>query len=192
MSLNEQKSALRKQISAKAKAVPPERRESDSKELCTKLKNQSFFRSAASILFFAPLPDEVDLWPLLESAIAEDKIIALPCFDLDDRIYKSRHIKNLHVEILSGQFGIREPAASCIEIPLKDLDLILVPGIAFDLRGNRLGRGKGFYDRLLENFPGKKIAIAFDEQIADEIPAGKTDVRMDFILTPTRCVAVGN
>jgi len=75
--------------------------------------------------------------------------------------------------------GIREPATGCIEIPPDDLDLVLVPGVAFDLHGNRLGRGKGFYDRLLQNFRGTKCGIAFDEQIVEKIPAEKTDVRMD-------------
>jgi 5-formyltetrahydrofolate cyclo-ligase len=184
------KAGLRKQISAALKKLPPGKRRSDSATLCEKLKEQSFFQSANSILFFAPLPEEVDLWPLLEETIHGGKIVALPCFDADSQIYKSRRVKNLHVEILSGQFGIREPATGCIEIPLDDLDVILVPGIAFDLRGHRLGRGKGFYDRLLENFRGLKIGIAFDEQIVKHIPAEGHDVKMDFILTPTRCVKI--
>ncbi|HZL12624.1 MAG TPA: 5-formyltetrahydrofolate cyclo-ligase, partial [Verrucomicrobiae bacterium] len=87
-----------------------------------------------------------------------------------------------------GKFGIREPKASCAEILLIEFDLILVPGIAFDLHGNRLGRGQGFYDRLLAEFRGTKIGIAFDEQISTEVSAEAHDVRVDFILTPTRCL----
>jgi len=64
--------------------------------------------------------------------------------------------------------------------------LILIPGIAFDLHGRRLGRGKGFYDRLLTEIRGVKCGIAFDEQIVEKIPVEPHDVRMDFILTPTR------
>ena len=118
------------------------------------------------------------------------KIAALPGFDADKQIYRSRHVKSLHVEILSGQFGIREPSPACVEIPLNDLDLVLVPGVAFDLRGNRLGRGKGYYDRLLESFNGHKIGIAFDEQVVDAVPVENLDVRMNAILTPTRCLEI--
>jgi 5-formyltetrahydrofolate cyclo-ligase len=97
-------------------------------------------------------------------------------------------VTDIHVEILSGQFGIREPAPTCVEIPLADLDLVLVPGVAFDASGHRLGRGKGYYDRLLEHFAGKKIGIAFDEQMVGAVPTEKNDGRMDVIVTPTGCV----
>lgn len=184
------KADLRKEVCAALKKISPEKRKSDSEKLCANLREQKIFQDANAVLFFAPLPDEVDLWPLIEEAIHEKKIVALPCFDLDEQIYKSRRVKNLHVEILSGQFGIREPAENCVEIPLDDLDLALVPGVAFDLRGNRLGRGKGFYDRLLQNFRGKKIGIAFEEQIVEAVPADENDVRMDLILTPARCLEI--
>ena len=80
----------------------------------------------------------------------------------------------------------------CVAIPLDDLDLVLVPGVAFNLGGHRLGRGKGFYDRLLQNFSGKKIGVAFDEQIVDALPVEENDVRMDLILTPSRCLKPGD
>jgi 5-formyltetrahydrofolate cyclo-ligase len=89
-----------------------------------------------------------------------------------------------------GEFGIREPAAKCAEIPFGKFDLVLVPGVAFDLRGCRLGRGRGFYDRLLVEVRGVKCGVAFDDQIVNEIPAGTLDVQVDFILTATRCVKV--
>ena len=184
------KSALRQKIIATMKAFPTGKRDADSKKLCALLAAQPFFQRARSILFFAPLPAEVDIWPLLPPALSIDKVVALPCFDADARVYRSRRVKNLHVEIVSGQFGIREPAVGCIEMPLDDLELVLVPGVAFDLVGNRLGRGKGFYDRLLQDFKGTKAAIAFDEQVVAEVPSEKNDVRMDYLVTPTRCVSI--
>lgn len=187
--LNEQKAALRKKVRSKLKNLLPETRQSDSEKLCAKLKEQSFWKSAVAVLFFAPLPEEIDLWPLVEESV-KVKIVTLPCFDSDKQLYTSHHIKNIHVEIMPGQFGIREPLAGSIEIPLAKLDLILVPGVAFDRRGHRLGRGKGFYDRLLEKFRGVKCGIAFDEQLVAAVPVEKLDVKMDFILTPTRCVKI--
>jgi 5-formyltetrahydrofolate cyclo-ligase len=115
-------------------------------------------------------------------------MVALPCFDPDNEIYHPRRVTDLRVEIMSGKFGIREPMETCVAIPPNDLDLVLVPGVAFGLDGHRLGRGKGYYDRLLENFTGRKIGVAFDEQIVDAVPSEQNDVRMDLVLTPTRCL----
>ena len=171
------------------KKITGEKRLSDSAKLCANLREQRFFQEAGSILFFAPLPEEPDLWPLLNETLATKKMVALPCFDADSQKYLTRRVTDIHVEILSGRFGIREPAASCVAIPLEELDLVLVPGVAFDANGHRLGRGKGFYDRLLENFTGKKIGTAFDEQMVEAVPVEKNDVRMDLIVTPARCVA---
>jgi len=165
-----------------------EKRRSDSEKICAGLKGQPLFQSARSILFFAPLPDEPDLWPLLNEMLAGKKMIALPCFDEDNEAYLARRVKDIHVEIMSGKFGIREAASTCVAIPLDGLDLVLVPGVAFDAQGHRLGRGKGFYDRLLKDFAGTKIGIAFDEQIVGAVPVENNDVKMELVITPTRCL----
>ena len=183
-----QKSDLRSSIREIVKRLPQEKRRIDSENLRANLQRQRFFQNARSILFFAPLPEEPDLWPLLNETLAGKKLVALPCFDADNGVYLTRHVTDIHVEILSGKFGIREPAPTCISIPLDDLDLVLVPGVAFDLAGHRLGRGKGFYDRLLQDFSGQKIGIAFDEQIVHAVPIEKNDITMDWILTPAQCV----
>lgn len=184
------KTELRSEIRAKLEKFSAEKRRSDSKMLCTKLKGQSFFQSPATVLFFAPLPTEVDLWPLLEESFAAGKIIALTRFDPAGQSYVARRVRDLQSEIVSGQFSIREPRENCTAISSREIDLVLVPGVAFDLHGRRLGRGKGFYDRLLAEICGVKCGIAFDEQIAGEIPVELHDVRMDFILTPTRCAEI--
>ena len=83
---------------------------------------------------------------------------------------------------------MREPAANCTEIPLNQFDLVLVPGMAFDLQGNRLGRGQGFYDRLLAKTSGVKCGVAYDFQLLKNIPAETHDARVSFIFTPSRGV----
>jgi 5-formyltetrahydrofolate cyclo-ligase len=188
--LNEQKAALRKQIRAALQKIPPAVRLAASAQIRTRLKEQPFWENAASILFFAPIPDEVDVWLLLEETLASGKIAALPRYDSASNDYFACRVQNLQTEVGPGQFGIREPNAGCPEIPLERLGLILVPGVAFDLRGGRLGRGRGFYDRLLPEIRGIKCGIAFDEQIVGAVPAGRLDGRMDFVLTPTRCVKI--
>jgi 5-formyltetrahydrofolate cyclo-ligase len=190
--LNLQKAALRKQIRGALQKISPAARNAMSAQICDRLKEQTIWKNAASVLFFAPLPDEPDVWLLLEEALAGKKIAALPRFDSASNGYVACRVQNLRGEIVPGQFGIREPGAHCVEIPLNRLDLVLVPGVGFDLQGRRLGRGRGFYDRLLADVAGIKCGIAFDEQVAGEIPAGSQDVRLNFILTPTRCAEIAD
>jgi len=186
--LNEQKAILRKEIRTVLQKISPAMRLSASAQIRTRLKEQPFWRDAASILFFAPIPDEVDVWPLLEETLAGGKIIALPRFDPGSNDYLACRVQNPQNEIGPGQYGIREPVAGCPEIPLERLGLILVPGVAFDPQGHRLGRGRGYYDRLLPEILGIKCGVAFDEQMVPKVPADRHDMRMDFILTPTQCV----
>ncbi|MGA2869912.1 MAG: 5-formyltetrahydrofolate cyclo-ligase, partial [Verrucomicrobiota bacterium] len=81
-----------------------------------------------------------------------------------------------------------EPASSCPEIPLDKFNLILVPGMAFDLSGNRLGRGRGFYDQLLGTAASIKCGVCYDGQLFPEIPSEPHDVKVDFVLTPSKLV----
>jgi 5-formyltetrahydrofolate cyclo-ligase len=190
MILNEQKAALRREIRAAIKKIPPAARAAASAQLCARLKEQTFWKNAGSVLFFAPLPDETDVWPLLQETVTGGKIVALPRLDPADQTYMARRVQNPQNEITIGPFGIREPEPGCTEIAMSRLDLILVPGVAFDVCGHRLGRGRGFYDRLLAEVCGVKCGLAFNEQIVPTIPVKAHDVRMDFIITPTRCVRI--
>jgi 5-formyltetrahydrofolate cyclo-ligase len=180
------KAALRKQIRGVLKNISPAARTTLSAQLRERLKEQAVWKNAEAVWFFAPRPDELDLWPMLAEALAAGKIAALPRYHPTGKNYVACRVQNVRSDIVTGQFGIREPAARCPEIPLSGLDLILVPGVAFDWHGGRLGRGKGFYDRLLAGTRGVKCGIAFDEQMVNDVPAGPADVRMDFILTPAR------
>jgi 5-formyltetrahydrofolate cyclo-ligase len=186
------KSDLRRKIRAELQKISPAARTTLSAQIRDRLKEQAVWKNAGSVLFFAPLPDELDLWPLLEEALAAGKIAALPRFNPAAKNYVACRVQNLRSEIAPGEFGIREPAARCAGIPLDRLDLILVPGVAFDWHGHRLGRGKGFYDRLLAGTRGVKCGIAFDEQMVNEVPTGPSDVRMNFMMTPTRGVAIAD
>jgi 5-formyltetrahydrofolate cyclo-ligase len=122
---------------------------------------------------------------LLEEAWTSGKRVALPRYDIHTSAYVACVVAN-HDEIRIGSFGVLEPIAGCPVVPLNQLDFILVPGVAFDLVGRRLGRGKGFYDRLLAEVRGHKCGVAFDAQIVAEVPEEPHDIRVDSILTPTR------
>lgn len=188
MTASEQKAALRKEISAKLKEISPPMRIAESIELCVRLEPQ--LKSARTILFFAPMLDELDVWLLMQKFLEAKKICALPFFDSAKQHYSARRICDLENDVAVGKFGIREPNPNCEEISLDKFDLVLVPGIAFDVDGNRLGRGRGFYDRILASASGVKCGVACDFQLVEKIPVEPHDAKVNFIVTPKRCVKV--
>jgi 5-formyltetrahydrofolate cyclo-ligase len=182
----ETKSELRSQICERLEKISDAVRAVESIDLCDRLEPQ--LQSAQTILFFAPMADELDVWPLLEKCVAARKICALPAFDSATQNYTARIIFNPATDVAVGKFGVLEPMANCPEIAFSKFDLVLVPGMAFDVSGNRLGRGKGFYDRILAEASGIKCGVAYDFQLLATIPTEAHDAKVNFIFTPSRCV----
>jgi 5-formyltetrahydrofolate cyclo-ligase len=118
--------------------------------------------------------------------LALKKLISIPQFKSEQGEYIACRFDKPEEELVRGKHGILEPPANSPVVPLNQLDLVLVPGVAFDLHGRRLGRGYGYYDRLLDKVCGIKCGVAFDQQIKAELPEEPHDARLDCILTPTR------
>lgn len=180
------KSSLRNQIRTALKAMSGEQRAKASAEACALLEKQAVWKEAQSLLFYAPAVEELDIWPLLRNALESGKTVALPRFETANNHYVACQIQDSAGDLASGQFGIREPKSHCQVLQLNCFDLVFVPGVAFDLCGRRLGRGKGFYDRLLALVRGTTCGVAFDEQIVESIPVEPHDIIVNCILTPTR------
>ena|ERR1043166_749373 len=179
------KSILRARVRELVHTVPPQERALLSQSLCRLMQVQRIWRDATQVLFFASLSDEPDIGPLLEEAWAQRKVAALPRFDSQMNRYAACIISE-RSELLPGRFGVLEPNEGCPLVPLNQLDLVFVPGVAYDFAGRRLGRGKGFYDRLLAEVRGHKCGVAFDAQIVAAVPEEPHDMRLNSILTPTR------
>jgi 5-formyltetrahydrofolate cyclo-ligase len=180
------KEALRRQMRARLRGIVEIERMEASARLCNRLHALEDWRAADCILFFAPLSDEPDIFDSISRALREGKEAALLRFQPHGQQFEPVQIKNPDQDLVAGHFGVREPAAHCPLLPMKRLDLLLVPGLAFDPRGHRLGRGKGFYDRLLGAARGTKCGICFDEQVAEMIPVEAHDVAVNCVVTPTR------
>jgi 5-formyltetrahydrofolate cyclo-ligase len=177
------KSALRARVRESLRALTPENRAALSQALCDIARCQLAWQQSRAILFFAPLADEADVTPLLGDAWRTGQLTALPRYDSSSGQYTAAVIQGV-ADLSPGRFNVLEPKAGCPSVPLNQLDLVFVPGVAFDLTGTRLGRGKGFYDRLLAEFRGHKCGVAFDTQIVATVPEEPHDVRVDSILTP--------
>ncbi len=181
----EQKAALRAAADQAVRRLNPEQRAEASANACALLKLQPVWERARSILFYSPFRQELDVWQLLTDALDSRRLVALPRFAPERQIYEAARVNNLDRDIQAARFGIREPTPTCSVVPLNELDLALVPGVAYDRNGARLGRGYGYYDRFLAAFPGIKCGVAFAEQVLEAIPMEAHDVRLDCILTPT-------
>ena len=144
------------------------------------------------LVAFSPIGKEPDIRPFLRDFLAKGRPVFLPRFRREAACYELVKISSLETDLAPGYYGILEPVQSLIgaqppfHAPLQQV--WLVPGIAFDRSGNRLGRGKGFYDRLLEGADGVKIGVAYDCQIADAIPSDIHDVSMDYVVTESQII----
>lgn len=180
------KSALRRLLRARLKDIHPAQREAASAQARALMMRQPVWQKARSVLFYSPLPDELDLLPLLQQALVEGKTIGLPRFAPESGGYGAARIGDFARDCVPGKFGVLEPSPHCEALPLNVLDLALVPGLGFDASGHRLGRGAGFFDRLLAQVAGTKCGVAFDEQLDQLIPAEEHDILLNCILTPTQ------
>jgi 5-formyltetrahydrofolate cyclo-ligase len=183
--VGEEKAILRREFREKVKRLSPEQRAEASARIRARLLAQPLWSASQSILFFVPAADEPDVWPLVLEALAVGKTVVLPRYSGSGDLYLACQIRRVPYDLEMGRYGLREPAEQCPVFNLKQLDLALVPGIAFRLDGSRLGRGKGYYDRLLSGIPGMKCGVAFDCQVAERLPLEPHDVQLNVILTPT-------
>ena len=160
-------------------------RERESARICARIKEQPIWPSSKSVLFFWPMPGEPDLRPLVAEALKSGKTVAFPKYLPESSCYAAVRITAVETDMVSGQFGIAEPASGSPDLQLKVLDLIFVPGIGFSFDGARLGHGKGHYDRLLSRVTGTRCGVAFDWQMIRELPSEAHDVRLDCVVTPS-------
>lgn len=148
------------------------------------------FINAKTIFFYTSFRSEVDTIDMIKVSLKTGKLIVLPKVDKENNRLKLYEIKNMN-ELARGYMWILEPFVSEDRLrDLDDIDLIIIPGAAFDIYGNRLGYGAGFYDMLLSKME-KKIPIvapAYEEQIVEKIPAEPHDIKVDKIVTDKKVI----
>jgi len=155
-----------------------------SNEIVARLKNLEEFERAGVIACYISFDNEVYTHGLIREFMEKKKIL-VPVVDENGGIFLS-HLRRWE-ELQSGAYGILEPAKEFLRrASVENADIIIVPGIVFDERGNRIGYGGGYYDRLLSSTNALKVALAYEFQVLREIPAEEHDVRMDIIVTEER------
>ena len=181
------KAALREQ--ARKNRVAQKNKDELSRTICAKFMALPAFADAKTVMFYVDAGSEVRTRHDLPDALATGKRIVVPYCIVETNELELFHLESMD-ELVEGAYRILEPRAELRSTPGKrvdvaDLDLVMVPGTAFDAHGGRMGQGKGYYDRLLTNARADVplVALAFECQIVEEIPVAAHDVYMDQIVT---------
>lgn len=185
MTAAEIKAQWRREMRARLRQVPPAERQAASETVAHWVMGQPVWRKAEVVLLYAALPDELDLSLLLTSALEQGKRVALPAYEASLEAYRLREVREPARDLTVGRFGILEPRPETQEISLKLLDLAVVPGLGFNQAGVRLGRGQGYYDRLLGGRTGCKWGVGYSWQVGLDFPGEPQDVTMTALVTPS-------
>ena len=188
MNLRDRKQSLRDAILAARDALDPAWRAKASAAIATRIGEAARFADAHVVLLTLPFRSEWDATLVVERALAAGKVVAAPRVDAPARMLRAYRIEDIARDVETGYRGIPEPRATCPEVALERVDWVLVPGVAFDAAGRRLGYGGGFYDRLLPYVAttATHVAGAFEMQIVDAVPTAPHDIGVDAVVTEQR------
>ncbi len=182
------KDGIRKAVLSARNALSVEERRMKSSAIAERFLELEAFRSARAIMAYASFGSEVETKEIIDACFVAGKEVALPIVDrrglLVGRIWES-------TELSPNAFGIPEPPREKSNLlDAKTIDLIIVPGVAFDRLGRRIGYGGGYYDRFLGSVrpDAAKIALAFEIQIVDRVPVGERDSPVDVIVTESEVI----
>ncbi len=184
------KKKLRAELLKKRDSIPSDQKKRKDTAVKKNLFNLKEFRNAENVLMYVSFRSEVDTTWYLEEILNLDKKLIVPLVNSKLKTLSLYEIRDTS-ELASGYMGIPEPAVDDDRlVHLSDIDLAVIPGSGFDTNGNRLGYGGGYYDRLLSKVENhiKAVALAFEEQITDDIPSEPHDIKMDIIVTDKRVV----
>lgn len=191
MTIPESKAALRAEIIRSLATLPVDYRAAQSRLAVAQVGRLATWANASTVFLFVPFGTEIDIWPLATIAKNAGKRVCVPAFNPLRGSYQPKELPDLDHDLVPGKMGIREPKAECPWFDPAALDFLIVPGLAYDPKGGRLGRGRGHYDRLLPFSRGVTCGVGFDEQIVPDVPVESHDVKLNAVLTPTRAWGAG-
>lgn len=176
--MNEAKSALRKQVRMQAAEMTQEQRDASDAQLVQRLLDHPAYQSANRIFLYIGVRNEIRTLSMVENLYHMGKMIALPVSgangEMEFYLYDGR--------MRTGRFGIPEPMSEQRVTPTED-DLLIVPGLAFDCSGRRLGQGGGYYDRYMARYPCRTVGLCRAAFLMEEIPVAWNDLSVDIVIT---------
>lgn len=184
-----EKAAWRERFRAARRAAPPETQAAVSGAVCQRVLALPEVRDARVVHAFWPLPEEVDLRPALRALRERGVVVALPV------VAGPRRLVHRAFEgddaLVDGPWGLREPPPSAPRIRPAQIDVVLVPGLAFGRDGTRLGMGGGFYDVFLAETPAWRVGVGGAAALVPSVPSEPHDARLDVVVTDAETVRVG-
>lgn len=185
------KGNLRKQELLKRDLLSATQIFSKSRQIMQKLFSLKEFNDSNTIAFYVSVKSEVHTHEMIEKSIALGKKVSVPILRQKENKLEFSEISSLK-DLHKTPFGLLEPKKELEKIaPLDEIDLVIVPGIAFDRQGNRIGYGKGYYDRLLKQLSSLAVTIGlcFEENLLESIPATKNDEKVNIVLTEKKSIS---
>ncbi|MDX2131746.1 MAG: 5-formyltetrahydrofolate cyclo-ligase [Planctomycetota bacterium] len=188
--LREAKVALRERVRATVREVTPERWAEASSAVCARILELTEYRLARVVMLYHPTQRELSLRGVAEACLRTGRTVCLPRANWITGQLQPARLCAWGEGLSEPVRGIREPLPAAAAVAPSRIDLVVVPGVAFDACGGRLGRGSGFYDRFLAGaggcMRGYKVGVCLDEQVVESVPMGAADTRLDAVVTPTR------
>jgi 5-formyltetrahydrofolate cyclo-ligase len=192
MGIQQEKKQLRSRFRKILTRMTAEERATASLAIIQRIRSLPLWESVSLVLAFIPLETEVAILPLLDEALEEQKIIAVPRCQPDRDLSFHQIRTGYQTSLCNGPYSLKEPPQDWPSIDPETLppgSLVLVPALAFTPAGERLGKGKGYYDRFLTRIPphALTIGVCFDQQLIDHLPSSGQDVPVRLVVTDQRC-----
>ncbi|MBO5817676.1 MAG: 5-formyltetrahydrofolate cyclo-ligase [Paludibacteraceae bacterium] len=182
--LHREKQSMRELLVQKRRMLPKEERAELSGLVLEQLENMTCFQNAKTILLYYPVQNEVDVLPIVKRYKKEKTLL----FPVSHRKGMTVHPYAGNAQMHRGKFGIPEPTTPEYK---GEIDLVIVPGVAFDKQGRRLGRGGGYYDSFIKKLTHTVfIGVGYDFQLVDEVPSSKKDQRVHRVILPSQTILV--
>jgi 5-formyltetrahydrofolate cyclo-ligase len=182
------KNQIREKNKLKRRAMSKAEVAEKSNEAAKAFLQSEIYKNAQQIMVYLPLGNETDTGEIIASCFRDGKSLILPVTDSQSGVI-TPCVYDKDTKLTKGAFSVTEPS-QIVVADMSKTDVVIVPGIAFDLSGNRIGFGKGCYDRLLDGISAVKIGFCYDWQICGEISADKHDIKMDFLITEKGLICI--
>lgn len=182
------KNKMRQEIKEQRKNLTCDERERCDSKICERLRQLWLYRESQTVFTYVSLADETDTKKFIERALEDGKRVVVPRCIKGTRNMEFCLINSLN-DLEEGAFGVLEPKVECEVYKDYSDGFCIVPALAFDRKGYRLGYGKGYYDRFLADFCGKTVGICYNRFVVPEIPRGKYDKSVDLIITEKKVIS---
>ena len=184
MDVREAKKELRKKVREAAKALTPEYQKEASAEICRRVIGTDAYQNADTVFCFVGVGTEPDTRAIIEDGIRQGKRVCVPLC-IDDHTMEAVEIRDYDKDLEKGWYGLLEPKKDLPRVEIADLDFGVIPCVTCDAAGNRLGHGKGYYDRYLENTDFAKVMVCFAKIMVPEgeVPVGPYDLPIETVIT---------